>query len=164
LAICDDPQVLLAIGGFVLMTVLMIRKTRGALLIGIVVTALIGGALGFGHAPKAVTALPFTGDYDLSAIAFKLDITSVLQLSFMPVLLTLFLMSFLDTLGTLTGLGAAAKPAGREGQFSGGRASHARRCADLHVQRSGGAPRPAVLTSNPPRASRKARVQAWRRW
>ena len=112
-----DPQVLLALGGFLLMTVLMIRKVRGALLIGIVVTALIGGALGFGHAPKAIAALPFTGDYDLSRIAFKLDIASVLQLSFLPLLLTLFLMSFLDTLGTLTGLGAAADLLDEKGNF-----------------------------------------------
>ena len=112
-----DPQVLLAILGFVLMTVLMIRKVRGALLIGIAVTALIGGALGFGQWPKSITALPFTGDYNLSAIAFKLDITSVLQLSFMPVLLTLFLMSFLDTLGTLTGLGAATNLLDEKGNF-----------------------------------------------
>lgn len=103
-----DPQVLLAIGGFILMMVLMIRRVRGALLIGIVVTALAGWLLGFGTAPKAIVALPFTGDYNLSAIAFKLDIASVLKLSFLPVLLTLFLMSFLDTLATLTGLGAAA--------------------------------------------------------
>ncbi len=103
-----DPQVLLAMGGFILMMVLMIRRVRGALLIGIVVTALVGGLCGFGQAPKAVAALPFTGDYDISAIAFKLDIASVLKLSFLPVLLTLFLMSFLDTLATLTGLGAAA--------------------------------------------------------
>lgn len=102
-----DPQVLLAVGGFMLMMVLMIRRVRGALLIGIVVTALLGGLLGFGTAPKAIAALPFTGDYNLSAIAFKLDIASVLKLSFLPVLLTLFLMSFLDTLATLTGLGAA---------------------------------------------------------
>jgi AGZA family xanthine/uracil permease-like MFS transporter len=112
-----DPQVLLAILGFVLMTVLMIRKVRGALLIGIALTALIGGALGFGQWPKSITALPFTGDYDLSAIAFKLDVTSVLQFSFMPVLLTLFLMSFLDTLGTLTGLGAAANLLDEKGNF-----------------------------------------------
>lgn len=112
-----DPQVLLALGGFLLMAVLMIRKVRGALLIGIVVTALIGGALGFGHMPKAVAALPFTGEYDLSRIAFKLDISSVLQLSFLPVLLTLFLMSFLDTLGTLTGLGAAADLLDEKGSF-----------------------------------------------
>jgi AGZA family xanthine/uracil permease-like MFS transporter len=112
-----DPQVLLALGGFLLMTILMIRKVRGALLIGIVVTAFIGGALGFGHMPKAIAALPFTGEYDLSQIAFKLDIASVLKLSFLPVLLTLFLMSFLDTLGTLTGLGAAANLLDEKGNF-----------------------------------------------
>lgn len=112
-----DPQVLLAVFGFVLMTVLMIRKVRGALLIGIVLTAAAGGALGFGHGPSAITALPFTGEYDLSRIAFKLDIAGVLQLSFLPVLLTLFLMSFLDTLGTLTGLGAAADLLDEKGNF-----------------------------------------------
>lgn len=112
-----DPQVLLAVLGFVLMTVLMIRRVRGALLIGIIATALIGDALGYGSAPKAITALPFTGGYDLSTIAFKLDITGVLKASFLPVLLTLFLMSFLDTLGTLTGLGAAADLLDEKGNF-----------------------------------------------
>lgn len=112
-----DPQVLLALGGFVLMTVLMIRKVRGALLLGIVATALIGVTLGFGHAPKAVMAMPFTGEHDLSRIAFKLDVASVLKLSFLPVLLTLLLMSFLDTLGTLTGLGAAADMLDEKGNF-----------------------------------------------
>lgn len=112
-----DPQVLLAVLGFLLMIVLMIRKVRGALLIGIAVTALIGGLCGFGQAPKAIVALPFTGDYDLSAIAFKLDVGGVLQVSFLPVLLTLFTMSFLDTLGTLTGLGAAAEILDEKGNF-----------------------------------------------
>lgn len=112
-----DPQVLLALGGFVLMTVLMLRKVRGALLLGIVATAVTGVVLGFGHAPKAVMALPFAGEYDLSRIAFKLDVTSVLKLSFLPVLLTLLLMSFLDTLGTLTGLGAAADLLDEKGNF-----------------------------------------------
>lgn len=112
-----DPQVLLAVLGFVLMTVLMVRKVRGALLIGIVATALIGGLCGFGQAPKAFAALPLTGEYDLSATAFKLDIMGVLKASFFPVLLTLFIMSFLDTLGTLTGLGAAAEILDEKGNF-----------------------------------------------
>lgn len=103
-----DPQVLLAIGGFTIMTMLMIRRVRGSLLIGMIVTACVGGLLGFGEAPTRIVAMPFTGPYELSSIAGKLDIAGVLQLSFLPVLLTLFLMSFLDTLGTLTGLGAAA--------------------------------------------------------
>ncbi|TDU66177.1 AGZA family xanthine/uracil permease-like MFS transporter [Prosthecobacter fusiformis] len=112
-----DPQVLLALFGFVLMTILMIRKVRGALLIGMVITGLIGGLCGFGHAPKGLAALPFIGDYDLTAIAFKLDILGILKLSFLPVLLTLFLMSFLDTLGTLTGLGAASDMLDEKGNF-----------------------------------------------
>lgn len=112
-----DPQVLLAVLGFVLMTILMVRKVRGALLIGMVATALVGWLCGFGQVPEGVVALPFTGDYDLGAIAFKLDIAGVLKASFFPVLLTLFIMSFLDTLGTLTGLGAAAEILDEKGNF-----------------------------------------------
>lgn len=112
-----DPQVLLAVLGFVVMTALMARKVRGALLIGMALTAFIGALCGFAPAAKGVVALPFTGDYSLAPIAFKLDIPGVLQLSFLPVLLTLFIMSFLDTLGTLTGLGAAAEILDEKGNF-----------------------------------------------
>ncbi|MCX7915834.1 MAG: NCS2 family permease, partial [Verrucomicrobiae bacterium] len=41
----------------------------------------------------------------------------ILRLSLAPVVLTLFLMSFLDTLGTLVGLGAAAKLLDERGNF-----------------------------------------------
>lgn len=102
-----DPQVLLAIFGFLLIIVLLARRVKGALLIGIALTALIGALLGQGQAPKAITAIPFTGDYSLSSIALKLDVLGVLKLGFLPILLTLFLMGFLDTLGTLVGVGAA---------------------------------------------------------
>jgi AGZA family xanthine/uracil permease-like MFS transporter len=102
-----DPRVLLAVGGFLVMTVLLCRRIKGAILIGIGLTAAAGYLLGVGKAPDAVVAWPFTGAYDLRRIAGQLDIPGVLQLSLLPVLLTLFLMSFLDTLGTLVGVGAA---------------------------------------------------------
>ena len=111
------PEVLLAIFGFTLMAVLMIRKVRGALLIGIIITAFAGWLLGLAEAPKTILALPFTGAYDLSPIAFKLDIPGVLKWSLAPVLLTLFLMSFLDTIGTLTGLGAASNMLDKKGNL-----------------------------------------------
>jgi len=41
----------------------------------------------------------------------------VLRLSFLPILLTLFLMGFLDTLGTLVGLGAAGRMLDEKGDF-----------------------------------------------
>jgi AGZA family xanthine/uracil permease-like MFS transporter len=101
-----DPEVCLAIGGFLLIVVLQLRRVVGAILIGMIATAVIGYALGFGRAPDGVFALPFRGELSLAPVALQLDVRGVLQLSFLPVLLTLFLVSFLDTLGTLVALGA----------------------------------------------------------
>jgi len=112
-----EPTVLLAIGGFVLIVVLQHKKVKGAMLIGIVATAVVGSLLGFGQAPHAVVALPFVGQYSIDPIFLKLDIAGVLKLSFIPILLTLFLMSFLDTLGTLVGVGAAGGMLDEAGNF-----------------------------------------------
>jgi len=95
-----SKTVLLAIFGFIVIAALLYRRVPGAILIGIALTATAGAILGVGKAPKAIVALP----YDLSPIALKLDIVSVLRVSFLPILLTLFLMSLLDTLGTLVAL------------------------------------------------------------
>jgi AGZA family xanthine/uracil permease-like MFS transporter len=112
-----SAPVLLAILGFVITAALMIRRVPGAILIGIVLTAIIGTSAGVGKAPVHFTAMPFMGDYSLAPIAFQLDIASVLRLTFLPILLTLFLMSLLDTLGTLVGLGAAADLLDEKGEL-----------------------------------------------
>ncbi|HLJ94341.1 MAG TPA: NCS2 family permease [Gemmataceae bacterium] len=112
-----DGRVLLAIAGFALMAVLICRRLRSAILLGMVLTGLAGYALGLGQAPQGVIALPFTGKYRLAEVALQLDILGVLRLSFLPVLLTLFLMSFLDTLGTLVGVGAAGDMLDKQGNF-----------------------------------------------
>ncbi len=100
-----SAEVLLGIAGFVVIMALLQRRVRGAIIIGIALTAAAGILLGHGHAPRAIVAMPVS----IASIALKLDIAGVLRLSFLPVLLTLFVMSFLDTLGTLVGLGAAAE-------------------------------------------------------
>jgi AGZA family xanthine/uracil permease-like MFS transporter len=112
-----DPRVLMALATLLLMVTLLYHRVRGALLIAMAASAVAGYAMGLGEAPKAIFAWPFGGEYDLSAIAFKLDIAGVLRLSFLPVLLTLFLMSLLDTLGTLLGVGAAAGLLDEKGDF-----------------------------------------------
>jgi len=112
-----DPRVLLAVAGFLLMAVLLQRRVRGALLIGIAATALAGGLLGYGEAPRAVAALPFTGELSLAPLLLKLDVAGVLRIAFVPALLTLVVMGLLDTLGTLVGLGAAAGLLDEEGRF-----------------------------------------------
>ena len=96
-------ETLLAVAGFVLIMALIQRRVRGAILIGIAATSIAGFALRVAPPPSAVFGLPPS----LAPIALKLDIAGVLRISFLPVLLTLFLMSFLDTLGTLVGVSAA---------------------------------------------------------
>ncbi len=112
-----SPQVLLAVLGFLLISFFLHRRVRGGILLGIAATAVLGYAFGFGEHPSAVAAIPFVGKYSLGAVAFKLDIAGVLKLSFLPILITLFLMSFLDTLGTLVGVGAAGKMLDEKGNF-----------------------------------------------
>jgi len=115
-----SPQVLLAIAGFVIIMALLHWRVRGAILIGMVATAVGGFVLRVAPPPPtAIFALPFTGQYSLAPIALHLDIAGVLRLSFLPILLTLFLMSFLDTLGTLVGVGAAGGMLDEKGNFAG---------------------------------------------
>lgn len=115
-----DTRVLLAVAGFVLMATLMAWRLKGAILFGIVATATAGYLLGVGEAPEGIVALPFVGEYALTPIAGELDIPGVFRLSFLPILLTLFLMSFLDTLGTLVGVGAAGQMLDADGNFPQG--------------------------------------------
>ena len=106
-------EVLLAIAGFLLIMILLQRKVRGAIIIGIAVTAIAGVLLGYGDAPTGIVAMPPS----IAPIALELDIVGVLRLSFLPILLTLFIMSFLDTLGTLVGVGAAGHMLDDKGNF-----------------------------------------------
>ena len=102
-----DAKVLLAIAGFVLTAVLVQRRIKGAILLGIASTAAVGIFLGFGRAPTAIFAFPFIGDYSLAPILFKMDVAGILGWVHLPVILTLLVMAFLDTTGTLVGLEAS---------------------------------------------------------
>ena len=112
-----DPRVLLAVLGFLLIVVLLQRRVRGALLVGMAATAVIGVLAGHGEAPRALAAMPFTGELSLAPLFLKLDVAGVLQLVFLPALLTLVIMGLLDTLGTLMGLGAAGGLLDEKGRF-----------------------------------------------
>ena len=99
-----SAPVLLAIFGFLLMAVLMIRRFPGAILVGIVGTALLAFALKVAPPPHAWLSLPPS----LSPVLFKLDLKGAWSWGFFPVVLTIFVMAFVDTMGTLIGVSARA--------------------------------------------------------
>jgi AGZA family xanthine/uracil permease-like MFS transporter len=112
-----QPQVLLAVLGFVLIAVLLCWRVKGAILIGVAVTGVAGYLTGQGTMPEGALTPLWSDDYDLRKIALTLDVATVLHLAFLPILLTLFLMSFLDTLGTLVAVGSAGGMLDERGNF-----------------------------------------------
>jgi AGZA family xanthine/uracil permease-like MFS transporter len=109
------PAVLLAIIGFVLTGILIVKKVPAAILIGILATAGLAFALGTAPLPAGVVSLP----PDISTTFLQLDLSGVFTLGMFPVVLTLFTMMFLDTMGTLIGLGARAGFLDKDGNIPG---------------------------------------------
>jgi len=99
-----SAPVLVAIFGFVLMAVLMIRRFPGAILVGIVTTALLAFGVKVAPPPHGWVSLPPS----LSPVLFKLDLRQAWNWGFFPVVLTIFVMAFVDTMGTLIGVSARA--------------------------------------------------------
>ena len=94
----------LSIFGFILIVVLMQLKITGAILIGILVTA---ASAFFTHAAPLPEVI-FNAPPSLLPIAFQLDIMGAFTWGFFPIILTVFLMDFVDTMGTLLGVSARA--------------------------------------------------------
>jgi AGZA family xanthine/uracil permease-like MFS transporter len=99
-----SPPVLLAIFGFLLLSVLVIRKVPGAILLSIVITAVAAFVLKIAPTPSHFLSFPPS----LAPIVGKMDVRGALTWSAFPVVLTVFIMAFVDTMGTLIGLSARA--------------------------------------------------------
>lgn len=100
-----ETSVLLGIFSFLFIGILMIKKVNGSILIGILVTTFLGFILGVTHVPGEFISLP----PDISPIFLQLDILGALSWGFFAVILVVFVMDFVDTMGTLLGLGYKAK-------------------------------------------------------
>ncbi|MFA3782160.1 NCS2 family permease [Melioribacteraceae bacterium 4301-Me] len=95
-----NPQVILAILSFLVISFLMIKKVNGSILIGIILISLLGFVLHVSPLPEKIVSMP----PDISPIFLKLDIAGALSWGFFAVILTVFVMDFVDTMGTLIGV------------------------------------------------------------
>ena len=100
-----QPSVILALCGLLLTVLLMLRRVRGAIVIGILATTLLSFLFGVTALPSTIVSLPPSPE----PIFLKLDLSGALTPKFLPVVLTVFVMAFVDTIGTLIGLSARAE-------------------------------------------------------
>jgi AGZA family xanthine/uracil permease-like MFS transporter len=99
------PRVALAAAVLVLTAVLLVRKVRGAILVGILAGTLLGLVPAFRAAGEAPTLLQAS----LAPTLFKLDILGALKLKFAVLIFTLLFVDFFDTAGTVIGLSVKAR-------------------------------------------------------
>jgi adenine/guanine/hypoxanthine permease len=108
LALGDFTQgpVLLALFGLVATLALVARGVRGGILVGILLTGVVGMIFGVVPLPSGVVDFRF----DTSTIGGGvLAIPEVLQLSLVPVIFALFMTDFFDTMGTMIAVGQEGK-------------------------------------------------------
>ena len=108
-------DVILAAAGFALIVLLMLRAVPGAILLGILATTAGAFALGLAPAPAAVVSPPPS----LAPLFLALDIGAALTWGFLSVILTIFILDLVDTIGTLIGLAYKADMLDERGRMPG---------------------------------------------
>ena len=104
-----NPATLLAAFGIVMTVFFMTRRIRGALLWGILGTAILGWTLGIAKPPTSFIALPVLPTHIFGQAFTGLSgITANNFLDFLSVVLVFLFVDIFDTIGTLAGVGKQA--------------------------------------------------------
>ncbi len=109
------PEPLLAVIGLGVIAVLMAFKVRGAILLGIILTTIIGMFTGVTPVPTGIGDL-VGPPASLTPVLFQLDLMGALRLGFFTIFAFVFVDVF-DTMGTLLGTGARAGYLNKEGRL-----------------------------------------------
>jgi AGZA family xanthine/uracil permease-like MFS transporter len=103
-----DPNVLLGIAGTFIVFALVVWKVKGAFIISILVTAVLGYITGIAKVPSSFFSLPA----DISPIFMQLDLSWLkswkLAAPLIAPVITFMLTDLFDSLGTLAGVGFRA--------------------------------------------------------
>lgn len=109
-----EHTVWVAAFGLILTGVLLALKVKGALLIGIFLSAIIGIPFGVTHLPEGhLVSLPPS----IAPIAFQFDFSQIFTTDMAIVLLTFLFVDMFDTVGTLVGVASKANMIDKDGKL-----------------------------------------------
>ena len=106
------PETFLAAFGFLLITVLSVKKVPGAIILGILGVTVIALVLGLVEFSGFVSSPP-----SIAPVFLELNFSDVLNLSSTIVVLTFLFVNLFDTAGTLLAVATRAKLVGEDGQI-----------------------------------------------
>ncbi|HAT4254325.1 NCS2 family permease [Clostridium perfringens] len=103
---------LLAIIGLLITSILIAKNVKGALFIGMIITAIIGIPMGITPMPSKIISMPPS----IAPTFFKFDFHNIFSLDMVIALFTLLFMDMFDTIGTLVGVATKAKMLDKDGK------------------------------------------------
>ncbi len=101
--------------GLLVMGVLLVKKVKGALLIGIIVSTIVGIPLGVTQLPEGLKFI--STPPSLAPTFFKFDFSNVLSIDMLIVLGTFLFVDLFDTVGTLVGVASKADLLDEDGRL-----------------------------------------------
>ncbi len=114
----NQPPTLMACAGILITGALLARRIKGALLLGVLATALLGWILGIAPWPKGIVALPPWPSHLLGQAVFGLgQIFQTNIWNFLAILLVFLFVDVFDTIGTLMGVGLQAGYINEKGEL-----------------------------------------------
>ena len=124
----EGITVVLAIVGILITAILMLRGVKGSILLGIIITWVLGiicqiaglyvpnpEAGFYSVIPSGIVSMPAS----LAPTLFKLDFSNVLSVDFIVIMFAFLFVDMFDTLGTLIGCAAKANLLDEEGRLPG---------------------------------------------
>lgn len=124
--IADNPATLVSLGkvtegsallgliGIIITSVLVVKKVPGNLLIGILITAIIGIPMGITHFDGVVDTPP-----SIAPIFCQFDFSQLFSLDMLVIVLTFLFIDMFDTMGTLVGVCTKAGMMRPDGKIPG---------------------------------------------
>src|SRR3954465_1189425 len=115
LGILTGGAPMIALAGLLTMVVLTARGFKGAILVGILVSAALGLIFGVLDAPDKIAQFPKSSDFSIIGDSLG-NLTDAIPWALVPVIFTLFVTDFFDTIGTAVAVSSSAGLLDEEGQ------------------------------------------------
>ncbi len=99
-----NNTILLSLIGILITGILVARKVKGALFLGMIITTIIGIPMGVIELPNSIISMPPS----ISSTFMKFEWHNIFSFDMVIVLFTLLFMDMFDTIGTLVGVATKA--------------------------------------------------------
>ena len=109
-----EPAVLVGLGGVLIIGILLTKKIKGAILIGILVSTIIGLFVGVTVIPDDFTLVSLPPS--IEPIFFKFDFSQIFTIDMLIVLFTFLFVDMFDTVGTLVGVSSKSGMLDKDGK------------------------------------------------